>query len=53
MDFRKLLVWICVAFVIFFIISSPDNAAAVTHSLWNATVNVAHSIGRFFSSLSS
>lgn len=53
MDFRKLLIWICVAFVIFFIITAPDAAANATQGLWNATVDVAHSIGRFLSGLSS
>lgn len=51
MDVKKLTVWVCVAFVVFFIISSPDNAANITHNLWNGTVDIAHSIGRFLSQL--
>lgn len=50
-DFKKLTIVICVAFVIFFIVTSPDNAANVTHGLWSVTVDVAHSIGRFLSQL--
>ena len=51
MDFKKLAVWACIAFVIYFIVTSPDNAALATHRLWGATVDVTHSIGRFLSNL--
>lgn len=51
MDLKKLSVWVCVAFVIFFIVTSPDNAATVTRNLWAGTVDVAHAIGRFLSQL--
>ena len=47
------------AFVLFYVVTSPDNAAAIVHNVWNlaihpgwnAIVNVAHGIGRFINSL--
>lgn len=40
-------------FVLFYIITSPDNAANIADGAWNAAVGVAHGIGKFFDKLSS
>lgn len=41
------------AFVLFYIITSPDHAASMADGAWHVTVNIAHGIGRFFDKLSS
>jgi hypothetical protein len=42
-----------VAFVIFFVLTSPDNAANIARGAWDALVNVAHGLGTFIDKLSS
>jgi hypothetical protein len=44
---------IIVAFVIFYIMTSPDQAANIIHTGWHSAVNVAHGIGNFVDKLSS
>jgi hypothetical protein len=39
------------AFLIFYIMTSPDQAANIAHSTWHATINVAHGIGNFLNKL--
>ncbi len=41
------------AFVLFYIITSPSNAADIAESAWHVMVNIAHGIGNFFDKLSS
>lgn len=41
------------AFLLFYIISSPDQAANIAQSGWHAAVNIAHGIGNFFNKLAS
>jgi multisubunit Na+/H+ antiporter MnhB subunit len=41
------------AFVLFYIITSPNHAADIAESTWHVTVNIAHGIGHFFDKLSS
>ena len=41
-----------IAFVIFFILTSPDNAANIVHATWKLVVNVAHGLNRFIDKLS-
>jgi hypothetical protein len=42
-----------VAFVIFFILTSPDNAAHIARGTWNTVVHVAHGLNTFVDKLSS
>jgi hypothetical protein len=49
----KVVTGLVVAFLIFFIMTSPDAAANIFHSTWHAAVNVAHGLGNFISKLSS
>jgi hypothetical protein len=44
---------IIVAFVIFYIMTSPDQAANIFHTGWHSAVNVAHGIGNFVNKLAS
>ena len=39
------------AFVLFYIVTSPDQAANIVHGAWKVAVNVAHGIGNFFDKL--
>ena len=41
------------AFVIFFVMTSPNNAATIVHSSWHVAVHVAHGIGNFVDKLTS
>ncbi len=51
MDVKKLLMFAAGAFVIFFIVTSPDDAANIAHNLWHGTVNIAHGLGDFVNRL--
>jgi hypothetical protein len=44
---------VVVAFVIFFVLSSPDNAATICHGAWNTVVHIAHGLNTFIDKLSS
>jgi hypothetical protein len=41
------------AFAVFFIVTSPDQAADMFHTGWHSVVNVAHGVGNFFDKLAS
>lgn len=41
------------AFVLFYVMTSPDQAASIVHNVWHTTVNGAHGIGHFVDKLSS
>jgi hypothetical protein len=42
-----------IVFVIFYIMTSPDQAANITTGAWNTAVNVAHGLGDFVNKLAS
>lgn len=42
-----------VAFLVFYVMTSPDQAATITHSAWALVVNLAHGIGDFVNKLAS
>lgn len=44
---------IIVAFLIFYVVTSPDQAAHVFHASWHTVVNIAHGLGRFFDRVTS
>ena len=47
------IVGVLVALVLFYVITSPDNAAEIATGAWNAIVDIAHGIGRFVDKLAS
>jgi hypothetical protein len=44
---------VAVALVLFYISTSPDQAANIFHTSWHSAVNVAHGIGDFVDKLAS
>jgi len=42
---------IVVAFLLFYIVTSPDQAANIVHGTWHVAVNVAHGVGGFINKL--
>ncbi len=40
-------------FIVFYIMTSPDQAANIFDTSWHALVNVAHGVGKFFDKLAS
>jgi hypothetical protein len=42
---------VIIAFLIFYVITSPDQAASIFHSAWQSVVNVAHGLGTFVDKL--
>lgn len=45
---KKLLVLLVVAFVIYSIVQSPQQAADIVHTVWNMIVSGFHGIADFF-----
>jgi hypothetical protein len=48
---KKILTWVVIAFVVFFVAFRPGAAADVVKTLGNTTVDIFHGLGDFFSSL--
>jgi hypothetical protein len=44
---------VVVIFLVFYMMTSPDQAANIVHSSWHTAVNVAHGVGNFVNKLSS
>jgi hypothetical protein len=42
-----------VLFLVFYIMTSPAQAADIVHTSWQATVNVAHGLGDFVDKVAS
>jgi len=40
-------------FLVFYIMTSPTQAADIVHSTWHVAVNVAHGVGNFIDKLAS
>jgi hypothetical protein len=51
MTTKKVVGWLVVIFVVFFIVTQPSQAANIAHDLWNGIINIFHGIGDFISSL--
>jgi hypothetical protein len=49
----KVVTGLVVVFLIFFIMTSPTQAANIFHSTWHLAVNVAHGLGSFVDKLAS
>ena len=41
------------AFLVFYILTSPDNAANIVHHSWHGIVHMAHGVGNFVDKLAS
>ncbi|WP_157270358.1 hypothetical protein [Paraoerskovia marina] len=48
---KLLVVWLIVGFVIYAIVTSPDQAAGVLRGVWNVIAQGFASLGTFFSTL--
>jgi hypothetical protein len=48
---KKILTWGLVAFLIFFVVTKPANAALVAKQLGNGVVDVGDGLGTFFTNL--
>lgn len=44
---------IVLVFIVFYAMTSPDQAATMFHGAWHAIVNLAHGVGNFFDKLAS
>jgi hypothetical protein len=48
----KTIAWVAVvAFLIYAVFKSPDQAASIVRTAWNGVVDGLHSIGKFFDAL--
>ncbi len=52
-DVKKLTFFAVIAFLLFFVVTSPDLAASVTQNIWDVIVNIANGISQFIQNLSS
>jgi hypothetical protein len=50
---KKVVTWLIVAFLIFYMVTFPDNAANIVRGTWHAAVDVAHGVGGFLNRLAS
>jgi hypothetical protein len=50
---KLVVVGIVIAFLVFYIMTSPDQAANIVHHTWSVAVNVAHGVGHFIDKLAS
>jgi ABC-type uncharacterized transport system permease subunit len=48
---KKVIGWLAIAFVLFYVIRFPENSAAFVHSVGNALGNAASSLATFIGSL--
>jgi hypothetical protein len=51
MNAKTVVLGLLLAFVIFYVMTSPDHAATVVHATWRLATNVAHGIGNFLNDL--
>ncbi|MDT4894607.1 MAG: hypothetical protein QOE97_3642 [Pseudonocardiales bacterium] len=48
---KPVLLGVIVIFLVFYVMTSPDNAANMVHGGWDGAVNVAHGLGHFVDKL--
>lgn len=44
---------VVLVFVVFYVMTSPDQAANIFHTSWHAVVNLAHGVGHFLDKVTS
>jgi hypothetical protein len=52
-DMKLVIAGIVVLYLIFYIMTSPTQAADIVHNSWHVAVNVAHGVGNFVDKLAS
>ncbi|MGH8960956.1 MAG: hypothetical protein ACRDWT_07080 [Jatrophihabitantaceae bacterium] len=50
---KLVIVGIVVLFLVFYIMTSPAQAADIVHNSWHVAVNVAHGVGKFVDNVAS
>ncbi|MGI8759897.1 MAG: hypothetical protein ACR2LF_01040 [Jatrophihabitantaceae bacterium] len=50
---KLVLIGLVGAFLLFYIMTSPDQAANIAHGIWHDAVGLAHGLGRFVNKISS
>ena len=48
---KTAIIGVIVAFLVFYIMTSPDQAANIAHGGWDGAVNIAHGLGDFVNKL--
>jgi hypothetical protein len=48
---KKIVLWLVAIFLVYAILTSPDDAASIFSSAWDVVVNGVQNIARFFDSL--
>ena len=48
---KKIALWLVVIFLLYAILTSPEDAASIFGSAWDVVANGVRNIGRFFDSL--
>ncbi len=48
---KRVLIWFLIAFAVYAIFKSPDQAAGIVASAWDGIVSGVSAIGRFFDAL--
>ncbi|MFN2519007.1 MAG: hypothetical protein ABR604_08210 [Jatrophihabitantaceae bacterium] len=48
---KRVVAGLVVAFLIFYIMTSPASAANIVHGTWHVAVNMAHGVGGFLNQL--
>ena len=48
---KKVLIWFLIAFAVYAIFKSPDQAAGIVASAWDGIATAVQAIGRFFDAL--
>ncbi|HVK35483.1 MAG TPA: hypothetical protein VM428_07475 [Microlunatus sp.] len=48
---KKILLWVLLAFAVYAVITSPNQAADIVHTAWNIVLQAFKSIGAFFDAL--
>ena len=44
---------VVLVFIVFYVMTSPDEAANIFHTTWSSIVNLAHGIGKFLDKVTS
>lgn len=47
----KVVIGVVVVFLVFYIMTSPDEAANIVHGVWHGAVGLAHGVGHFVDKL--
>ena len=48
---KKVLIWFLIAFAVYAIFKSPDQAAGIVAGAWDGIADAVQAIGRFFDAL--